>query len=282
MDFLKEWVKPLVIISATFLIAWLLPEGPIDPWGIVSLRKAAYMVFALCFIQVFGSAMIRLIGGRKGSILTGFFGGLVSSTATTVSVARESSEDGDEFVGKELLMFLSATAGMLVEGIAFVLLSSDGNHYWLLFIFIGPLVTTAGIIILLVKKIPHRAIKIEDAEIKFLPILGLAALIIGVLAFSKFLQSIFGQSGLLLLTFLVSLFEIHGSVIANLQLRESGVFDYKFLGGLLATSVAASYISKLFLVNTIGSSAFKKRVTKYVMLILLSLLLSWMLFYLLA
>ncbi len=278
MDILKQWAKPIVILSATFLIAWLIPSEPIDPWGIFSLKMAAYMVFALCFIQVFGAAMIRVLGGRRGSILTGFFGGLVSSTATTVAMARESNEGDGEFTGKGMLVFLSATAGMLVEGMAFVLLAADGVSYSLLLIFLGPLLTTAVMVAMLVRTIPHRAIKIKDVEIKFLPILGLAAFIIAVLSFSKLLQSIFGQSGLVVLTFLVSLFEIHGSIIANLQLHDTGAFDDMFLGGLLATSVAASYVSKIFLVNTIASPTLKKTITKYTVLILISLLLSWICF----
>lgn len=282
MDFVRQWAKPIVILAATFLVAWLMPGGPIDPWGLISLQKAAYMVFALCFIQVFGAVMIQLLGGRRGSIMTGFFGGLVSSTATTVSVARQSNEGDGEFVGKELLIFLAATAGMLVEGISFVLLATDGISYSLLFIFLGPLLTTAVIIIILVRKIPHRAIKIEDAKIEFLPILGLAAFIIAVLSFSKLLQSVFGQSGLVVLTFLVSLFEIHGSIIANLQLQDSGVFGVTFLGGLLATSVASSYFSKLVIVNTIASPKLKKKVTVYTVLILVSLLMSWLAFFFIA
>jgi uncharacterized membrane protein (DUF4010 family) len=282
MDLLKHWAKPIVIISATFLIAWLLPSGPIDPWGIFSLKKAAYMVFALCFIQASGALMIQLVGGRRGSILTGFFGGLISSTATTVSLARKSSEGDGEFVGKELLIYLSATAAMLIEGIALVLLNTSNIHYSLLLIFAGPLVTTGVLIAILVKKIPHRAIKIEDAEIEFLPILGLAAFIIGILSFAKLLQSIFGQSGLVVLTFLVSLFEIHGSVIANIQLQDSGAFGVTFLGGLLATSVAASYVSKVVLVHTIGATELKRKVVKFTALILVSLLVSWGVFFLTA
>src|SRR5512134_1695299 len=100
MDFLKQWAKPAIILSATFLIAWLLPDGPIDPWGLVSLKTAAYLVFALSFIQVFGAVMIQLLGGRRGSIMTGFFGGLISSTATTVSLARKSVAGDGKFVGK--------------------------------------------------------------------------------------------------------------------------------------------------------------------------------------
>jgi hypothetical protein len=80
------------------------------------------------------------------------------------------------------------------------------------------------------------------------------------------------------LTFLVSLFEIHGSVIANIQMRDAGAFSVQFLGGLLAISVVASYLSKLFLIQTIGSTALRNKVLKYTAYLFLSLIVSWVTF----
>ena len=152
MTLVKQWTKPVLIISVSFLIAWLLPSGPVDPWEILSLKKAAYMVFALAFIQAFGSAMIQLLGNRKGAILTGFFGGLISSTATTVSLARKSKVAVRENIGKETLTFLSATIAMLIEGIVLLLLGTTDIHLPLLLIFLGPILMTALIIVLIHKK----------------------------------------------------------------------------------------------------------------------------------
>ena len=278
MTLLKKWTKPVLIISVSFLIAWLLPSGPVDPWGILSLKKAAYMVFALAFIQAFGIAMIQILGNRKGAILTGFFGGLISSTATTVSLARKSKESIKENVGKETLTFLSATLAMLIEGIVLLLVGTTDIHLSLLLIFIGPILTTALIIVLISRKLRHRRLKIEPVKLDILPLLKLAAFIIGILSLSKLLQNVFGQSGLLILTFLVSLFEIHGSVIANIQLHDADAFSVQFLGGLLTISVAASYLSKLFLIQTIGSTALRNKVFKYTAFLFLSLIVSWVIF----
>lgn len=281
MTLFKQWTKPVLIISVSFLVAWLMPSGPVDPWGILSLKKAAYMVFALAFVQAFGSAMIQMLGNRKGAILTGFFGGLISSTATTVSLARKSSEAVKENVGKETLTFLSATLAMLVEGTVLLLVGTSEIHPSLLLIFVGPILTTTLMIVFISRKLRHRRLKIENVKLDILPILKLSAFIIAILSLSKLLQNIFGQSGLLILTFLVSLFEIHGSVIANIQLHDIGAFSVQFLGGLLAISVAASYISKLFLIQTIGSTALRNKVFKYTAFLFLSLIVSCVVFMLL-
>ncbi len=90
------------------------------------------------------------------------------------------------------------------------------------------------------------------------------------------MQNIFGQSGLLILTFLVSLFEIHGSVIANVQLHDSGAINVGFLRGLLVISVAASYLSKLFLLYTLGSRPLRAQAAKGTGLLFLSLIASWL------
>ena len=128
MTLVKQWAKPVLIISVSFLIAWLLPTGPVDPWNILSLKKAAYMVFALAFIQALGAATIQVLGNRKGAILTGFFGGLISSTATTVSLARKSAVAKREGIGKETLTYLSATLAMLIEGIVLLFAGTTGIH----------------------------------------------------------------------------------------------------------------------------------------------------------
>jgi uncharacterized membrane protein (DUF4010 family) len=276
----KKWIKPAVILMAFFLVAWFLPSEPIDPWGLFSLKRAAYMVFALAFIEAFGSAMILLLGNRKGAIMTGSFGGLVSSTATTVALARESQVAPIEDLGKQTLTFLAATLAMLLEGAALLLLGTSEIHPSLLLIFLGPALVTALMVVYLARKLPHRKVKAKDTEpeIEILPILKLSAFILAVLAISLLLQNVFGQSGLLVLTLLVSLFEVHGSIIANIQLHDAGVFGIKFLGGLFALSASASFISKLFLIYTLGSKQLRSKAIKYSAAMAVSLAVSWVIF----
>lgn len=274
------WFKPTVILTAFFLVAWFLPSEPIDPWGLFSLKRAAYMVFALASIEVIGSVMILLLGNRKGAIMTGFFGGLISSTATTVALAEESRIAPKEELGKQTLTFLAATLAMLLEGAALLVLGTSAIHPSVFIIFLGPALVVASMIVHLARKLPHREVKQKDTEpeIEILPILKLSAFILAVLAVSRLLQNVFGTSGLLVLTFLVSLFEVHGSIIANIQLHDADVFGIKFLGGLLALSVSASFVSKLFLIVTVGSEQLRSKAIAYTAVIAASLVICWVIF----
>jgi len=278
MQLVKQWYKPVLMIAFFFTAASLLPSGPVDPWRLFSLKKAAYMVFALVFVEAFGTAMIQVLGNRKGSILTGFFGGLVSSTATTVALAKKSQGSAPEDVGKQTLTFLAATTAMLVEGAGLLVLGTSEFHLTVMLIFVGPTAVACLMIVLLVRRLPHRKTDAEASEIRILPILKLSAFILTILAVSKLLQDVFGQSGLVILTFLVSLFEIHGSVIANIQMHDAGTLSVKFLGGLLAISVTVSFISKLFLVSTLASRGLRLQVIKYTAILALSLAVSWAVF----
>jgi uncharacterized membrane protein (DUF4010 family) len=107
------------------LLTWFAPSLPIDPWNILSPKKIISMIFALAIIQIFGSVLAKYLGTRTGAILTGFFGGLISSTATTAALARRSKVDREGRDTSEVLTFLAATGAMLFEGLVLVIMG-----YW--------------------------------------------------------------------------------------------------------------------------------------------------------
>jgi uncharacterized membrane protein (DUF4010 family) len=272
----RSWLKPALTLILLALLAWLAPVEPLDPWKLLSPYKIAKMVFALALIQALGSALAQYMGPRSGALLTGFFGGLISSTATTASLARRSKIANSSTSASEMLTYLSATGAMLFEGMALVIAGVTEIHFNLLIIFTGPLIATFALIVLQYQKTENRRSSTKASSFKILPILKLALFIITILSFSKVSQNLFGQNGLLVLTSLVSLFEIHGSIIANVQLHELGAVDVHLLCGLLALSVAASYVSKLFLIGILGSTSFKTHALKRTLVLFISLFLSWL------
>lgn len=275
----RQWIKAVVTLLSLLALALLLPNAPVDPWNLLNLKKTATMIFALAFIQAVGIFLNRFLGAKLGGLLIGFLGGLISSTATTASLAKQSQRSSTSRV--ETLTFLAATAAMFLEGATLTLIGTNDTHPLLLVIFSGPLLVTGLLIIWQSRRIDGHAVEVPEATFKISPILKLSGLILAILIFSKVLQNIFGQSGLFILTFLVSLFEIHGSMIANIQLHDSGAFNLEVLGNLLAISILASYLSKLFLIFTFGSQTLKMRSAKQSSLLFGALVLSWISFRLL-
>lgn len=271
----RYWIKPALTLLALAVLVWLSPVAPLDPWNLLSPKKIASMILALAMIQVFGSVMAQYLGTRTGAILTGFFGGLVSSTATTAALARRSKVSHYTSGAREMLTFLSATGAMLFEGMVLIVTGTPEVHFSTLLIFIGPIIATLGMILVQYKKLTNISGAAETSTFQVLPILKLSIFIVAILAVSKIFQNLFGQNGLLILTSLVSLFEIHGSVIANIQLHDAGAVSVNFLCSLLTISIVASYISKIFLISTLGSPALRSHAIKSTLVLFGALAISW-------
>lgn len=276
----KKWIKIALTLLGLLVLIWFTPNEAVDPWNLLIPKKMLSMVFALVAIQGLGILLISRYGSFMGSILTGFLGGLISSTATTAALAKKNSLATQAHIRNDSLVFLSTTIAMLVEGLGIVFVGIDALNYRLAALFCAPALVTILIISLMFKKStqPKRP-AIEPSEFKIAPLLKLSIFIIAILALSKILQHVFGSQGLINLTFLVSLFEIHGSLIANTQLLKSGAINEPLLSTLISLSILASYLSKLFLIFTLGNKKLFKYVSAFTFLILSSLGLTWFLIY---
>lgn len=271
-----KYTKSVLTLIVLLLLVVLIPNTAIDPWHILNPKKIITLLFALALIQILGSTVAQIFGAKLGSILMGFVGGLVSSTATTAAISKQSKlMTNPSELSVIILTFLSATLAMLFEGLMFLAVGAHQIESRLLILFIMPMIATGCMIFYQAKQLNIENLNIEKNEFKIIPLLKLAAFITAVLALSKTLQLFFGDSGLSILTFLVSLFEIHGSVISNIQLFEGGNLSSHMLGNLFVISIIASYVSKVFLVFTLGSQSFQKQVLIRVGIVFLVIILSW-------
>jgi uncharacterized membrane protein (DUF4010 family) len=65
----------------------LLPDRPVGPYGALVPQQVGLVVVILSGVSLAGYLLVRIFGGRAGWALAGALGGLVSSTATTLSFA---------------------------------------------------------------------------------------------------------------------------------------------------------------------------------------------------
>lgn len=78
----------LVLAAMTAIVLPLLPATPIDPWGAVSLRKVWILTVVISAISFVGYGATRILGMERGPLIAGAAGGVVSSTATVLSLSR--------------------------------------------------------------------------------------------------------------------------------------------------------------------------------------------------
>ncbi|HEY8516175.1 MAG TPA: MgtC/SapB family protein [Candidatus Binatia bacterium] len=92
---LEDLYAGLKLLIASFIVLPLLPNEALDPWGALNPYHLWLLVVLISGLSLLGYVAVRVLGTGRGTALTGFFGGLASSTAVTLSFARRSRELDD-------------------------------------------------------------------------------------------------------------------------------------------------------------------------------------------
>lgn len=91
----EELLIALRFLLATFLVLPLLPDRAIDPWGAINPFELWLLVLLISGISLAGYVLTRWLGPGRGIALTAATAGLVSSTAVTLTFARQSRVGGE-------------------------------------------------------------------------------------------------------------------------------------------------------------------------------------------
>lgn len=112
---LHQWVASLkweeiravlILLAMSFLLFPLLPNRTIDPWDSINPAEIWMLAILIAAISFGGYVAVRLFGDRLGVAMAALAGGLASSTATTLTLARlakESPSSGRLLAGGVLL-----------------------------------------------------------------------------------------------------------------------------------------------------------------------------------
>ncbi|MFN8982392.1 MAG: MgtC/SapB family protein [Alphaproteobacteria bacterium] len=93
-----ELRSALVLLSMTLLIMPLVPNEPIAMLGGLNPAKIWRFAILLAAISYLGYLAVRLMGPERGLLFSGAAGGLISSTAVTLSNARAAAAGGAALV----------------------------------------------------------------------------------------------------------------------------------------------------------------------------------------
>jgi uncharacterized membrane protein (DUF4010 family) len=90
------------LLIASFIVLPLLPDVAIDPWDAIVPSQLWLLVILISGLSLVGYVAVRWLGAAQGTAVTGVAGGLVSSTATTLSFARASHSEQEAGKGDAL------------------------------------------------------------------------------------------------------------------------------------------------------------------------------------
>ena len=84
----RDLLSVLQFFVLALIILPLLPNRNYGPYGALNPYQIWWMVVLIAGVGLAGYAALRLVGQQRGSVMLGLLGGLVSSTATTLSFSR--------------------------------------------------------------------------------------------------------------------------------------------------------------------------------------------------
>lgn len=93
----------------TLVILPLLPDRPYGPFDVLNPREIWCMVVLVTGISFGGYIAYRLFGQHAGTVLSGILGGVISSTATTVSYSRRASTAQGHVAAATVVIMLAST-----------------------------------------------------------------------------------------------------------------------------------------------------------------------------
>jgi uncharacterized membrane protein (DUF4010 family) len=217
----------LRLLIATFIALPLLPNRTVDPWGALNPYELWLLVILISSLSLVGYVLTRWLGPARGTALTGLTGGLVSSTAVTLSFARE-ARDNPQNVAALACGILLAWAVMFLRVIVLVAVVNRNLLPEILIPFLLMGLTSWGYAAFLYFRdssvdgtAPKGEVEIENpfsltAAAKF------AALFAVVLLAVKIVEEHFPPSGLYAVAALAGLTDVDAITLSMSEFAQSG------------------------------------------------------------
>ena len=129
-DFIRFVVLALLIFP-------FLPDETFGPYDVLNPREIGWVIILTSGLGLFGYILIKYLGTKKGILLSGIIGGLVSSTATTWVFAKKSKES-EAFSHNCATAILAASSIMVIRVLiwTFIFNKSLFNELFLLIFFV--------------------------------------------------------------------------------------------------------------------------------------------------
>lgn len=257
----KDLISILQFGVLSLVVLPILPNQDYDPYQALNPHQIWWMVVLISGLSLAGYAALRFVGNRHGAPLLGFFGGLVSSTATTMVFARNARDDAKLTETATLVILIANLVVVVRIGIVAAVLAPSLVVPLAGILGIGLLF---GLIVALFKwrtltaagELPLPEVK-NPTEIRTALTFGLLYGI--VLLLSAWLQDIAGSQGLYLVALASGLTDVDAITLSMLRLFNQNTLTANPTVVAIGLASLSNLIFKSGLVIAIGGKPLARR-----------------------
>jgi uncharacterized membrane protein (DUF4010 family) len=223
----QEVKAALTFLVIALVVLPVLPNRNVDPWGIVNPSRLWLLFVLIAGVGFAGYIAVRALGPARGLATAGFFAGLVSSTAATLSLSQRAKAQ-PEFAapfatGIVLANVASAIAQVLVVAVAAPALLRDAAVFLGAPIVVGALGTVAAVWFLerRARGAPDAAFRLAN-PLELKPALVMAGAFAVVLAVAAVADRLFGAYGVIATAAVAGTNDVHAATLAASTLSAAG------------------------------------------------------------
>lgn len=241
----QEIYSTFKFIAVVFIVLPLLPNQTYGPLDVLNPYVIWLMVIFVASISFASYVAIKLMGPKKGIGLGGFLGGLISSTAVSMSFS-EISKKSKRFVNPLVFGIMIASSAMFFR----VLLEVTVLNHDLMTYLSVPMLSmgVSGLLIALYfwfkkekEKKVEKKISDDDLNLKspfqLWPAIQFGLFFAALLFVSKFASEYFGDQGLYVAAFFSGLADVDAITISMANLTASQ--DVTLISGATTVTIAA-------------------------------------------
>jgi uncharacterized membrane protein (DUF4010 family) len=245
-------IMQFVLISLVILP--VLPDAEFGPYQVLNPFKIWLMVVLIVAISLSGYVVFKLLGGSKGTLVGGVLGGLVSSTAATVSFARASRSGGESTALCATVIVLASTV-VFVRVLALIATVAAPAFPRLappLAAMLGAMLVLSLALFFFTRNKRMRPPEPENpAELKSALVFG--ALYAVVLLLVAAARDHFGETGLFTVALLSGLADMDAITISTSQLAAADRLEASSAWRAILTAALANIVFKTGVVAALGS-----------------------------
>jgi len=254
---LYDFIRFVVIV---LLIFPFLPNETYGPYDVLNPREIGWVIILTSGLGFVGYILMRILGQRKGVLLSGIVGGLISSTAVTWVFAKKSKEN--EAISYHCATaILAASSMMIVRVLIWTFIFNKALFEEIYIAIILVFIAAAGITLLLFLKrhgapVDNTAIR-QGKPLDLRGALVFGAIYTAILLIVSYANENLGQEGILISSAIAGLSDVDAITITISKLAGINI-DIAFAANALFLATIANTLVKLGIGLWAGSMALRR------------------------
>ena len=274
-----DLVSILQFSVLSFVILPILPNQDYGPYDALNPYQIWWMVVLISGLSLAGYAALRVAGQRQGTLLTGLFGGIASSTATTLAFSRH-GRDSPQLAGMAALVILLANWVLLIRlSVLVALLAPNMLQSMLPLLGSGAL---AGLVMIYLAW--RRLGRQNDAPVlemknptEIRAALSFGLLYAGVLFAAAWLSDLVGSQGVYAVALVSGLTDVDAITLSSLRLFNLGNLASDQTATAILLAIVSNIVFKSGLASVIGGAALARLVLPGMASVAAGLVVGWLL-----